>query len=42
MGRWRSSDATLKEFCDDVVKISNVADLTDGNSEVNKALFGSI
>lgn len=42
MGSWRSSDATLKEFCDDVVKISNVADLTDGESEVNKALFGSI
>ncbi len=42
MGSWRSSDATLKEFCDDVVRISNVADLTNGDSEVNKALFGSI
>ena len=42
MGSWRSSDATLREFCDDVVKISNVADLTNGESEVNKALFGSI
>ena len=42
MGSWRSSDSTLREFCDDVVKISNVADLTDGNSDINKALFGSI
>ena len=42
MGSWRSSDATLKEFCDDVVNISDVADLTDGNAEVNKVLFGSI
>ena len=42
MGSWRSSDATLKEFCDDVVRISNIADLTSGESEVNKALFGSI
>lgn len=42
MGRWRSSDSTLKEFCDDVVRISDVADLTSGDSEVNKALFGSI
>ena len=42
MGRWRSSDATLREFCDDVVRISNVADLTNSESEVNKQLFGSI
>ena len=42
MGSWRSSDSTLKEFCDEVVRISNVADLTNGESEVNKALFGSI
>lgn len=42
MGSWRISDSTLKEFCDDVVKVSNVADLTNGDSEVNKALFGSI
>ena len=42
MGRYSASDATLKEFCDDVVRISNIADLTDGNSETNKALFGSI
>ena len=42
MGSWRSSDSTLREFCDDVVKISNVADLTDSESEVNKVLFGSI
>lgn len=42
MGGWRSSDSTLKEFCDDVVRISNVADLKNGESEVNKQLFGSI
>lgn len=42
MGSWRSSDSTLREFCDDVVRISNVADLKNGESEVNKQLFGSI
>ena len=42
MGSWRSSDSTLREFCDDVVRISNIADLTNGDSEVNKQLFGSI
>lgn len=42
MGGWRSSDSTLREFCDDVVRISNVADLKNGESEVNKQLFGSI
>lgn len=42
MGSWRSSDSTLREFCDDVVRISNIADLTNGDSEINKQLFGSI
>lgn len=42
MGGYRSSDSTLREFCDDVVRISNIADLTNGESEVNKQLFGSI
>lgn len=42
MGRSRSSDSTLKQFCDDVIRISNIADLTNSDSEVNKALFGSI
>lgn len=42
MGRYRSSDSTLREFCDDVVRISSVADLTDGNSDINKSLFGSL
>lgn len=42
MGGWRSSDSTLREFCDDVVRISSVADLKNGDSEVNKQLFGSI
>lgn len=42
MGGYRASDITLKQFCDDVVRISDVADLTNGESEVNKALFGSI
>lgn len=42
MGSWRSSDSTLRKFCDDVVRISNIADLTNGDSEVNKQLFGSI
>lgn len=42
MGGYRSSDSTLREFCDDVVRISSVADLKNGDSEVNKQLFGSI
>lgn len=42
MGSWHSSDVTLREFCDDVIKVSNIADLTNGESEVNKQLFGSI
>lgn len=42
MGRCSSSDSTLKEFCDDIVRISDVADLKNGDSAVNKQLFGSI
>jgi len=43
LGSWRSSDATLKEFCDgDIVKISNVADLKNSDSETVKNLFGSL
>ena len=42
MGGYSSSDSTLREFCDDVIRISNVADLTTAESEVNKQLFGSI
>ena len=43
MGSYYSSDSTLKEFCDgEIIKISDIADLTNGDTEVNKALFGSI
>lgn len=36
------SDATLKEFCDDITLISDVTDLENSESEHNKSIFGSI
>jgi uncharacterized protein with von Willebrand factor type A (vWA) domain len=36
------SDSSLKEFCDDVVCVSKIADLKDGESAVNKAIFGAL
>ena len=41
-GRGYSSDATLKEFCDDVVRISSVADLKKGDSDAVKNIFGNL
>ena len=37
-----SSDSSLKEFCDSVVRVSKIADLTDANSEVNTSIFGAL
>ena len=42
MGRGHCSDASLKEFCDSITLVSNVADLKDGNSDVNKSIFGAL
>ena len=42
LGRYKSSDASLREFCDDVVRISSIADLKNGDSEVNKQLFAGL
>ena len=36
------SDTELKRFCDTITKISNIADLTDGNSAANEAIFGAL
>lgn len=43
LGRWgHSSDSTLNEFCDKVTRISDLADLKDSESELNKTIFSSI
>ena len=42
MGRGHVSDSRLKEFCDSITLVSDIADLNDGNSEVNKSIFGSL
>lgn len=42
LGGGHCSDSTLKEFCDTITPISDVADLKDGDSELNKTIFSSI
>ena len=43
MGGGRSSDSSLKEFCDgDIILVSDLAELTDGDSTVNKSIFGAL
>ena len=42
MGHGHVSDSSLKEFCDSITLVSDIADLNDGNSEVNKSIFGSL
>lgn len=42
MGRGHCSDRTLKEFCDSITLVSDVAELKDSDSDVNKAIFGSL
>ena len=42
MGCGHVSDSSLKEFCDNITLVSDIADLNDGNSEVNKSIYGSL
>lgn len=42
VGSYHSSDKSLKEFCDDIALVSNIADLNNADSTVNKTIFGSI
>ena len=42
MGCGHVSDSSLKEFCDNITLVSDIADLNDGNSEVNKSIFGAL
>lgn len=42
IGRGHASDASLKEFCDSITLVSNVADLKDSDSTVNKSIFGNL
>lgn len=38
----RTSDTSLKEFCDNVTFITNITDMTQADSDVNKQIFGSL
>ena len=42
IGSGHTSDRSLKEFCDSITLVSNIADLTDSNSSVNTSIFGSL
>ena len=42
MGRGHVSDSSLKEFCDSVTLVSDIADLKDSDSKVNKSIFGNL
>lgn len=42
MGRGHCSDSSLKEFCDSITLVSDIADLKDSDSAVNKSIFGSL
>lgn len=42
IGRGHVSDSSLKEFCDNITMVSDIADLTDSNSEANTSIFGSL
>lgn len=42
MGRGHVSDSSLKEFCDSVTLVSDIADLKDSDSTVNKSIFGAL
>lgn len=42
IGRGHCSDASLKEFCDNIARVSNIADLKNGKSDINKEIFGSL
>lgn len=42
MGRGHVSDSSLKEFCDSITLVSDVTDLKDSQSNVNKSIFGNL
>ena len=42
MGRCHVSDSSLKEFCDSITLVSDIADLKDSKSDVNKSIFGNL
>lgn len=42
MGRGHVSDSSLKEFCDNITLVSDIADLSDSNSAANKTIFGAL
>ncbi len=42
MGRGHVSDSSLKEFCDNITLVSDIADLSDSDSTVNKSIFGAL
>lgn len=42
MGRGHVSDSSLKEFCDTITLVSDIADLTDSKSATNKSIFGAL
>ena len=37
-----SSESSLKEFCDSITLVSNIADLKNSESDVNKSIFGAL
>lgn len=41
-GGYRVSDSSLKEFCDNITRVSDIADLTNSDSETNKSIFASL
>lgn len=42
MGRGHNSDSSLKEFCDSITLVSDIADIKNADSEINKTIFGAI
>lgn len=42
MGRGHHSDSSLKEFCDSITFVSDIADIKNADSDVNKSIFGAI
>lgn len=42
MGRGHCSTGTLEEFCDNITFVSNVADLSNSESDANRAIFSAL
>ena len=42
MGRCHSSRNSLEEFCDSITYVSDIADLTNSESQANTAIFGAL